>query len=205
MLYDAQQTWTCCGQDERGYHREVRANAFASRFLMPAKGVERYLQSIGRDTMAQSLGSGQELLSEDAAIPANRSRVHVSGRFRRGAWKLNPHELSQVAHYFGVSPSLVAHALRNLRFLSGEQLDRLTDGRGASLTDQAREAIGFSPGALEPEYDPFLSRLLALATEAKRRGTLSVERLEPIVDLLELDEQRKSMLLGMEDAMGSTD
>ena len=34
---------------------------------------------------------------------------------------------------------------------------------------------------------------------------LSVERLEPIVDLLELDEQRKSMLLGMEDAMGSTD
>ncbi len=28
-----------------------------------------------------------------------------------------------------------------------EQLDRLTDGRGASLTDQVREAMGFSPGA----------------------------------------------------------
>ena len=205
VLFDTDRTWTSCGQDERGHHHEVRANAFASRFLLPTKGVERYLQSIGRDTMAQSLGSGQELLSEDASIPANRSRVRLSARFRRGAWELNAHELSQVAHYFGVGPSLVAHTLRNLRFLSGEQRDRLTDDRGASLTDQAWEAIGFSPGAPEPEYDPFLSRLLALATEARRRGTLSKDRLEPVADLLRLDGQRKSMLLGVEGAKGLPD
>lgn len=44
-------------QHERG-HYHVRANAFASRFLMPMNGIERYLQSIGRDAMAQGQGAG---------------------------------------------------------------------------------------------------------------------------------------------------
>ena len=79
--------------------------------------------------MAQSLGSGPDLLADDAAISADKSRVHLSARSRRGAWEVNSHELSQVAHYFGVSPFLIAHVLRNLRFLSGEQRDRLAESR----------------------------------------------------------------------------
>ncbi len=51
------------------HRHEVRANAFASRFLMPAKGVERDLHSIGRDTMAASLGGVLEVFSDQAAVP----------------------------------------------------------------------------------------------------------------------------------------
>lgn len=58
MPFDRQRRWSVCNHNERTHHHEVRANAFASEFLTPATGVRRYLQSIGRDTMAQRLGGG---------------------------------------------------------------------------------------------------------------------------------------------------
>ncbi len=199
VLFDSEQRWIGCGQNDRGHHREVRANTFAGHFLMPAKGVERYLQSIGCDTMARSLGAGLDLLSDDSAVPADKSRIHLSARSRRGAWQLSSQELSLVARYFGVSHSMVAHSLKNLRFLSGEQRDRLTDDCGASGENRAREAIGLPSGALEPRYDPFLSRLLASAAEARRRGAPG-ELIEPISDLLKLNEAEKSVFLAAEES-----
>lgn len=200
VLFDRERQWVVCNQNDRGHHHEVRANAFASRFLLPASGIERYLQSIGRDTMAQSLGGALELLSDTAAIPAEESRVHLSARSRRGAWQLNGYELSQVAYYFGVSTSLVAHALRNLRFLSGRERDRLTDTAEVKKGDHARSAMRLSQSEGEGAYDAFVSRLVTLATEARRRGTLDVGRIESVVGLLELNEQERKLLLG---AVGS--
>jgi transcriptional regulator with XRE-family HTH domain len=66
VLFDPQHRWILCGHDERSHHHEIRANAFASRFLMPASGVERFLQSIGRDTMGQNLGGTLEIPSDVA-------------------------------------------------------------------------------------------------------------------------------------------
>ncbi|WP_428099756.1 ImmA/IrrE family metallo-endopeptidase [Candidatus Rariloculus sp.] len=53
---------------------EVRADAFAGRFLMPTRGVERYLHSIGRDTMGSRLAGVLEVFSDRAAVPKDKSR-----------------------------------------------------------------------------------------------------------------------------------
>lgn len=195
VLFDSERRWIVCRQDERGHHHEVRANAFASRFLLPASGIERYLQSIGRDTMAQVRSSALDLLSDTAAISADDSRVHLSGRARRGAWQLNAYELAQIAHYFGASTSLVAHALRNLGILSVDERDRLTDIHGVRQSDRARDAMRFGDQAAEGGFEPFVSRLVALATEARRRGVVAAEKFEFLAELLDLDERAKSLLL----------
>ena len=196
QFFESERRWLICRRDDMGHRHEVRANAFASRFLMPAKGVERYLHSIGRDTMAASLGGVLEVFSDQAAVPKDQSRVRVSGRSRRGGWGFNTFELSQVAGYFGVTRSLVAHVLRNLRFLSDDARDRLIDTAQEGESDRALHAVGRLEGGREREHDAFVSRLLALATEARRRGTLSADRIEPIAGLLGLSAEDRTRLLG---------
>ena len=116
LLFEPDRCWLVCSRDHMNRRPEVRANAFAGRFLMPTRGVERYLHSIGRDTMAASLGGVLEVFSDRAVVPKDKSRVRVSGRSRRGGRELNVFELSQVAGYFGVTRSLAAHVLGNFRF-----------------------------------------------------------------------------------------
>ena len=205
LFFESERRWLICRRDDMGHRHEVRANAFASRFLMPAKGVERYLHSIGRDTMAASLGGVLEVFSDQAAVPKDQSRVRVSGRSRRGGWGFNTFELSQVAGYFGVTRSLVAHVLRNLRFLSDDARDRLIDTAQEGESDRALHAVGRLEGGREREHDAFVSRLLALATEARRRGALSVDRIEPIAGLLGLSAEDRTRLLGPPDSNSGED
>ena len=205
QFFESERRWLICRRDDMGHRHEVRANAFASRFLMPAKGVERYLHSIGRDTMAASLGGVLEVFSDQAAVPKDQSRVRVSGRSRRGGWGFNTFELSQVAGYFGVTRSLVAHVLRNLRFLSDDARDRLIDTAQEGESDRAMHAVGRLEGGREREHDAFVSRLLALATEARRRGALSADRIEPIAGLLGLSAEDRTRLLGPPDSNSGED
>ena len=200
LLFEPERRWLICRKDETDHRHEVRANAFASRFLMPARGVERYLHSIGRDTMAASLGGVLEVFSDGAAGAKDKSRVRVSGRSRRVDRGFNAFELSQVAGYFGVTRSLVAHVLRNLRFLSDDARDRLTNGADEGESDRALHAVGRLEGGREREHDAFVSRLLALAAEARRRGTLSADRVKPIAGLLGLNDGARARLLGPLDA-----
>ncbi len=197
-LFDRERQWIVCSQEERGHHHEVRASAFASRFLIPGNAVERYLQSIGRDTMAQTLGGALDLIADTAAVPADESRIRLSTRSWRRALQLNAYELFQVAHYFGVSASLVAHALRNHRLLSGEERDRLT-GPGGDAEDRAPVAAVSIPRCGAWSDDALSRRLLALAAEVRRRGDLAVERIESVAALLDLNDEEKELLLGIGD------
>jgi transcriptional regulator with XRE-family HTH domain len=196
VLFDGQHRWMLCGHEERAHHHEVRANAFASRFLMPASGVERFLQSIGRDTMGQNLGGTLEIPS-DVARTGEGSRVRVSGRSRPGVWNLNPCELSQVAHYFGVTPSLAADVLRNLRLLSGDERDQLTTDAGRDHAAQARRFMRLAPTTSEHGCDAFESRLVALVAEGHRRRAIGLSRLQSVVHLLDLSEDEQKELFGV--------
>jgi hypothetical protein len=55
----------------------------------------------------------------------------------------------------------------------------------------------------EGGYDAFVSRLFAMAAEARRRGAISKERIEPLVGLLDLNEEEESLLLGTVDSENS--
>ena len=194
LLLEPERRWLVCSRDEMNRRHEVRANAFAGRFLMPTRGVERYLHSIGRDTMGSSLGGVLEVFSDRAAVPKDKSRVRVNGRARRGSREFNALELSQVADYFGVTRSLAAHVLGNLRFLSDNARDRLIDMANAGEIDRIL-SLGRSARDGQ-ESVAFISRLLVLATEARRRGALSANRVEQIAGLSGLDDEERVRLLG---------
>ena len=194
LLFEPERRWLVCSRNEVNRRHEVRANAFAGRFLMPTRGVERYLHSIGRDTMGSSLGGVLEVFSDRAAVPRNESRVRVNGRDRRGSREFNAFELSQVADYFGVTRSLAAHVLRNVRFLSDHARDRLIDMAGAGEIDRVLSLGRQARDGREPVA--FLPRLLVLATEARRRGALSADRVARIAGLSGLDEEERGRLLG---------
>ena len=199
LLFEPERRWLVCSRDEVNRRHEVRANAFAGRFLMPTRGVERYLHSIGRDTMGSSLGGVLEVFSDRAAVPRNESRVRVNGRARRGSREFNAFELSQVADYFGVTRSLAAHVLRNLRFLSDHARDRLIDMSSAGEIDRVLSLGRQARDGREPVA--FIPRLLVLATEARRRGALSASGAERIAGLSGLDEEERRRLLGTGDCV----
>lgn len=201
LLFEPERRWLVCSRDEVNRRHEVRANAFAGRFLMPTRGVERYLHSIGRDTMGSSLGGVLEVFSDRAAVPRNESRVRVNGRARRGSREFNAFELTQVADYFGVTRSLAAHVLRNLRFLSDHARDRLIDMASAGEIDRILSLGRQARDGREPVA--FISRLLVLATEARRRGALSESLVERIAGLSGLDEEERVRLLGTGDCVST--
>ena len=193
LLFEPERRWLVCSKDDLSRRHEVRANAFAGRFLMPTRGVERYLHSTGRDTMGSTLGGVLEVFSDRAAVPKDKSRVRVSSRSRRGGREFNAFELSQVADYFGVTRSLAAHVLGNLRFLSDRARDRLIDMANAGESDRV-----LSSGRLPrngQERVAFVSRLLVLATEARRCGALSADRFENITGLSGPDDEERVRLL----------
>ena len=194
LLFEPSRRWLVCSRDEMNRRHEVRANAFAGRFLMPTKGVERYLHSMGRDTMGSSLGGVVEVFSDRATVPKDKSRIRVSDRSRRGGREFNAFELSQVADYFGVTRSLAAHVLRNLRFLSDSARDRLIDKAASGESDRVLHLGGLALDG--QERVAFISRLLVLATEARRRGALSTGRYEQVARLSGLDDEERVRLLG---------
>ena len=69
---------------------EVRANAFAGRFLMPTEGVERHPHSIDRDTVGPILWVVPEVFSNRSFVPKAKSWVRVSSRARLGAETSTP-------------------------------------------------------------------------------------------------------------------
>ena len=196
VLFDRGRDWIICEQTSQGGVHEIRANAFASRFLLPVEGIRRYLASIGRDTMAQTSGGAVDLLSDGADAAVDDARVRVSGRARRGAWAMNPYELAQLASYFGVSESLQVHGLKNLRFLSGDTRDALSDEIESTVGGGPRKTLGLARNGGDRGHEAFVSRLIALATEARRRETITTERIAPIVPLLGLEDKEARRLLG---------
>ena len=144
-----------------------------------------------------------EVFFDRAAIPKDKSRVRVSGRTRRGGREFNAFELSQVADYFGVTRSLAAHVLGNLRFLSDSERDRLIDMANPGESDRVPSAARLPRHG--QERVAFVSRLLVLATEARRRGALSSDLVEQVAGLSGLDDEDWLRLLATGDSGAAED
>ena len=199
LLFDRHRQWIVCDKKHHAHHHEVRASAFASGILVPPSGLHRYLQSIGRDTLPHQFGRSLEVLANSTNPPANRSRVRATPRPNTMKKELSPFEIFQVATFFGVTTSLVAQSLRNLGHLSENDCNRLTSIEGERQTELAGRAIRLSPDQTVREHDPFISRLLSLVAEGRRRGLVSTDRIELISQLLMLSEEERCHLLGKTD------
>ena len=149
-------------QDE---YFEVRANAFAAAFLVPAGGVLAVLASLGK------------LPARTAEIAAVDGALRVKGRPppRATDGELQVCDVVRVADHFGVSYKSAAFRLKNLGHLNDERLEFLL-----SREEEAREVRRREPGRRRAEHQAtarFRQRLLELAIEAYRQEEISWSRL----------------------------
>jgi transcriptional regulator with XRE-family HTH domain/Zn-dependent peptidase ImmA (M78 family) len=193
-FFDREHRWLACRLDDQSLP-ESRASAFASRFIVPETGVRRYLHSLGKDTLGRSGGAVQKLFSERVGSSVERRPIRVDGRNRRGATPISSGDLTQIACYYGVSRSLAAHTLRNLRYMTEDEFEAVEKQEAEGTTARAQEALDLRIADVESGRDAFRSRLLTLAVEGLRREDIDRTRFSELALLVGLTDSEQQALL----------
>ena len=193
VLFDRDAGSCVCQGSDAETLPELRASAFASRFLVPEQGLERYLQSLGKDTLARSGGTRLQIYFEREASSLAERRVPVSGRDRKGAALCGTLEVTLAGGYFGASSLLICHALRDLGLISRSDLDDLASRITEDNTKQTRAALDLPSWG--SERNAFRTRLLVLASDALAQGLISRERFEGILEQAELPPAHQQGLI----------
>lgn len=142
---------------------EVRANAFAAEFLMPADGVRRFVAGLGKGRPSRSHG---EVFDEV-------DHLSVEGRSEPGTQTIQLYDVVQLAGHFGVSRLSTLFRLRNLRLITEAEFDRLKamDDQGAGK--RLEGLLGLDEPEPHPARDVLKQRFLGIALEAFRRDEIS--------------------------------
>lgn len=195
-LFDKQQRWIVCRPEDSDSFTELRASAFAGRFLLPETGLRHYLQSLGKDTMSQSTGSMLSMFTEDSSPKLKKKKqLSVDGRDRRGMNPLSVCDLTQIAHYFGVDLTLTAHILANLRYLDKRELDRMVRLNINGTTGKTLEALALRKSETNHGRDAFHSRLLALSLEGLAREIIDMDYFDNVAVLVGVTDSARQILL----------
>lgn len=175
-LLDSGLNVTISSQGNRTELLEVRANAFAASFLMPAEGVKDFLESLDK-------GKGSRIEHEvyDVLVErGNEAPVRAQSRSIPGASKITFQDAAQLSRYFGVSYQAAVYRLRNLDRINQSQCETLI-GRNNEASTYLRflkNKDGEGTSHSEHEYDrELISAILYLAVEAYRRGEIGRGRL----------------------------
>jgi Zn-dependent peptidase ImmA (M78 family)/transcriptional regulator with XRE-family HTH domain len=183
VLFDRNRKGTLSRAENQEDLPEVRANAFAAAFLLPAEGVRDFLANLGkgqpRRERLEVFDGQRAVLAESRAEPSSQA--------------VQLYDVVLLAHHFHVSRAAALYRLRNLHLLSQPDLEALlaedAAGRGRALARLLRLP--------EPEdtasREVFRSRFLGLALEAYRREKITRGKLRELAELvgfseLELDQ-----------------
>ena len=194
-LFDRRRRSFVCSAKCRKDFVEVRASAFANGFLLPESSLRRYLESLGKEVRGRTGGVELDLFSERSERVREATNVPVTGRNRRGAEAINVCDLTQIASFFGVSRSLVATRLRNLRYVTADQFESLDELDAQGAATAAHNALALTDAQVESERDAFRSRLVALAVTAVDRGVCDKDEFTEIGELVGLSESQREALL----------
>jgi len=96
---------------------EVRANAFAAAFLMPAEGINEVLRSLNKGK-----SSRQDQVIFD--VSAN-SKMNVESRSIPYSQNITFQDVAIIAHHFSVSYHAVVYRLRSLNIISQQECEQL--------------------------------------------------------------------------------
>lgn len=195
VLFDRNHRCLTCRTESRHDFCELRASAFAISFLLPEVGVRRYLESLGKETLGRSSRVELELYSEPCGPHLEERRVRVPGRGRRGAEPISYCDLVQTAWFYGVTPSMAAGVLLNLRLVTKEQFEQLDKTSQTSSALPLKDALGLPEHHIESARDAFRSRLLAMSVESINRGLITHEEFREVTSLVELGEHQRKALL----------
>ncbi len=195
FLFDDEGPWRVCNAGGPPDFAEVRADAFASAFLIPQIGLRRYVETLGKETLGRVGPTVLSVYSEGDGRDKTGESRRVDGRQRRGRHPITMSDVLRTAHYYGTSPSVAAHRLRNLRLLTDGELDQLE----TMLQSQKRAPSEgeLAPQAAPHEMDSLCFRLAALAASARHRGKIDTPRFNELADLAGVGvADRERLLVG---------
>lgn len=178
-LFDSNRTVAISNSDNAKDLIEIRANAFASTFLMPEQGIANLLQSLGKGEQGRI----------DLAIYDASTESAFAAQYRQAAYyqKISSQIVAWVAHHFKVSYQATVYRLQNLRYINIKERELL-------LKDEAKGKEYLRLLFLQDidvvdakaQNRELKAQIAYLALEAFQREEISRGRLLDLCKLLEL-------------------
>ena len=157
---------------------EVRANAFAASFLMPAEGVRSYVNALSKGLGSRTRA---DTFDEEAA-------TRVEARKAADTQNIELHDVVRMAHHFGVSCIAMLYRLKGLDFVTEEERASLAEQDGTGLGKALREFLGLpKPDDSEGEMRVH-ARFVAMAIEAFTRAKITQRKLDELGRLVQVSD-----------------
>jgi Zn-dependent peptidase ImmA (M78 family)/transcriptional regulator with XRE-family HTH domain len=164
VLIDRDRSGAISRAENRTDLLEVRANAFAAEFLMPAEGVIQFVQALGKGGASRA----QMSVFDETEV------VQVEQRAAPGSQDIQLYDVALLAHHFGVSRISALYRLKNLRLIDDRELLRLQEEEGSGAGKAIADFLAVNKAVDIPDTrDEFRRRFLGLALEANRREEIS--------------------------------
>jgi Zn-dependent peptidase ImmA (M78 family) len=177
VLFDRQDVGTISRSSNRTELEEVRANAFAAGFLMPAAGVKGFLEGLGTGQPSRP----REEVFDEADV------VAVEGREEPGSQEVQVYDVALLAHHFRVSRLAMLYRLKNLKVLNDTRFEALKRTEEEGLGKRTQQALQIDPPDPRALRMEFKRRFLGLALEAYRRDLISRGKLRELAGLLDYE------------------
>lgn len=179
VLFDREQSVRMTLQENSSEIAEMRANAFASAFLMPSGGVQRWLDSIGKGHPSR--------LSKTTFNVADGSAVETEIRPRSGSQVITCQDVAVLARRFCVSYDAAVWRLKNLSHINSVKAPALLAQK--EIAKRHAELLDRDNPSGRPEQE-FQNQIMWLAVEAFRREKISRGRLLEIGKKLEVEGEQ---------------
>ena len=183
-LLDRNTTATVSSSKNRKDFREVRANAFAAAFLLPAEGIHSFLLY-----RRKTLPSRIDQIVYDPMAHGSEELVEAKQRLKASDGKVTYQDVASLMCYFRTSYQATCYRLKSLDLVNKDELTELlaredvakTAFRVLELFDGAGDE-----GKNDSQFDEDVLRLqvLNLAVEAYRREEVSRGRLRDLSPVL---------------------
>ncbi len=167
---------------------EIRANAFAAHFLMPAAGVHAFMHALGKGEATRQTVE----VFDEAAVFADAEQILVQKRMPPGSQTVQVHDAVRLAHHFGVSYEAALYHLLNLKLIQNDRFEALMNQRAVGA--QVGRALRNKSWNEEAHWS-LTEQILALGLEAYRRDEISRRKLLEMADEVEVAREDIEQIL----------
>jgi Zn-dependent peptidase ImmA (M78 family)/transcriptional regulator with XRE-family HTH domain len=175
-LMDRRSSATVSTAKNRADLIEVRANAFAAAFLLPAEGILSFLHF-----RRKGLPSREEQIVYDPSVDDASTLVRARSRVSALSAKVTYQDVAAIKSYFGTSYQAACYRMKSLGHVSQKELeDLLAKEEYADAAFALVELEGDAPN----DEDVLRLQVVNLAIEAFRREEVSQGRLREISSVL---------------------
>lgn len=191
VLMDRDRFGAVSREGNRDEIAEVRANAFAASFLMPAEGVRQFIAGLGKGRPSRA----------SVSVYDEKGVIDAEGRETPGSQELQLYDVVLLADHFGVSRISAVYSLKNLREINDNEFERLK-----SEDETHGSAIAEHLGLSQPNHEvrnEFQRRFLGLALEAYRREEITRSKFVELGAMVGVKKHRMDQMLasaGLDDA-----